>query len=97
MPWFGVIKHPFTRRDIELFAPAKPGVYALWNGQQWIYVGEANNLRQRLLEHVGVPGTCLSSHTPTAFGVELHDAQQIAARRDELIAEFRPACNQAVG
>ncbi|MGE0705270.1 MAG: hypothetical protein AB7F99_15495 [Vicinamibacterales bacterium] len=74
-PWFGAIEHPFTRWHVELYAPPRPGVYALRTADRWISIGESESVQQRLLEHVLAPDAGIASHAPTMFGVELLRAE----------------------
>ena len=50
MPW----RHPqtadFTRLAIVATVPSEPGVYALYESETCVFVGEAWNLKARLLE-----------------------------------------------
>lgn len=81
-------------------APHESGVYAIFNAQQWIYVGESGDLQARLLEHLnGSDTTAISikSHNPTGFLFELVPAVARLGRQNQLISELRPVCNQKLG
>ena len=41
----------FRRDNLETLIPNKPGVYIFWSGRYCIYVGQATDLRGRLLTH----------------------------------------------
>jgi excinuclease UvrABC nuclease subunit len=41
----------FSRSNIELNAPTKAGIYTFWSGKYCVYVGQAKNIRERLLTH----------------------------------------------
>ncbi len=67
-------------------APAEPGVYALWNGDEVIYYGRAYNgatIRSRLLEHY-------ESRTPAShYSWEI--TSEPALREMELLREYQAA------
>jgi hypothetical protein len=76
-------------------APAEPGVYALWHGEEVIYYGRAFNgatIRSRLLEHYErrTPATHYSwevSHEPAARELELlREYQELYGRLPRLNA-----------
>lgn len=97
MPFSGG-RYRFTRTMVE-GAPADPGVYALWEGEELIYYGSAcgaMTLQQALAEHLsGRAGPCTGS--ATHYGWEI--ALDPAAREAELLQEYerrcrrRPRCN----
>lgn len=48
---------PYTKSEVKKYVPAKAGVYVLWvklkNGKwRCFYVGQASDLRDRLLDHL---------------------------------------------
>lgn len=83
----------FTREEIAGNVPADSGVYALFNSDAWIYVGEAANLRVKLLEHLAGDNPCINSHEPTGFQFELWPADRRSTRRGQLIIQMVPLCN----
>lgn len=76
-----------------------PGVYAIlkWTGTQWIvlYVGEAENLKQRLSGHHRQ--TCFDRNgwTHLAFLHESSGVRRLAIERDVMEA-YQPTCNKEV-
>lgn len=88
---------PFTEASIRANAPNTSGTYAIYRTEAWIYFGESNDLQRRLLEHLREAGTCIHRQAPTGFQVEVAAAQQRVVRQNQLIAQFRPACNQMLG
>lgn len=67
-------------------APAEPGVYALWNGDEVIYYGRAYHgatIRSRLLEHYE------SRAKATHYSWEI--TAEPAARESELLREYQDA------
>ena len=87
----------YNRVSILANAPAASGVYALYNPQSWIYVGEGKDIRARLLDHLNGDSACLTQVNPTGFQFELCPADRRVARQDELIVALSPACNQRLG
>ena len=72
----------FTRQNVKNEAPSKPGLYLLLfetpTGYEVFYVGQSNNLKRRLLEHLKQPttpnGLYRQSHAlnPTSSNVRNH-------------------------
>ena len=97
-PWAGTQVWPFTKDGILANTPNASGVYALWTGETWVYVGESNDILRRLLELFGNPGPCIAKYVALVFGYELFSTEaQRVARQDQLIRELLPACNQPLG
>ena len=96
MPWNNPNSYPFNQQGV-MQAPARSGVYALYTSQQWIYVGESNDIQRRLLEHLRGDNPCITRSRPTSFSYELCDENQRVARQNQLIVELRPTCNQMLG
>jgi hypothetical protein len=67
-------------RIVVLGAPADPGVYSLWNGDEVVYYGRAGSIRARLLEHVA------RAAGATHYSWEV--AADPAAREAELLADY---------
>ena len=83
----------YDRASVTSHAPGVPGVYALWNRDVWVYVGETDDIRKRLLEHVSGSNECIASGHPTAFGFELiNDPVERIARQAALIRDLMPIC-----
>lgn len=61
-------------------APAEPGVYALWDGDELVYYGRANSLRGQLLEHL--------ERGPQATHYSWELSADPARREAELLREF---------
>jgi predicted GIY-YIG superfamily endonuclease len=86
----------FNDASIRMNAPAQSGVYALYRADAWVYIGESENIRKRLLEHLNGVGdnAGILAARPTGFAFELWPAHQRVARQDALIAELRPIANR---
>ena len=98
MPWAGTQVWPFTKHGILANTPNASGVYALWTGETWVFIGESNDILRRLLELFVSPRPCLAKYVRLVFGYELVSTEaQRVARQDQLIRELVPACNQPLG
>jgi hypothetical protein len=70
------------------------GVYGISNAQEWIFVGEADNIQDALLDHLRDVGTELMKRQPTGFVFEICDGSRRIARQDRLVLEYEPTCNR---
>ena len=52
MPFEQVVPYPLTTGAIRTYAPATSGVYGISNAQEWIYIGETDNIQGALLTHL---------------------------------------------
>lgn len=89
--WF-----PFNRETVLRLAPKESGVYGLAT-DKWIYAGESKDIEERLLQHLAGDNECINRSRPTLFSWEPWPANQRVARQNQVIAEFRPSCNQMFG
>jgi excinuclease UvrABC nuclease subunit len=97
MPWNGSTGYSFNDESIIANASTLSGVYALYRENQWIYIGESGNIRDRLLEHRRrQENPCIVRSMPTHFAYELVAVNRVA-RQNALILELRPSCNQRLG
>ena len=96
MPFERTLPRSFTASSVRNFAPAASGVYGLSNAREWIYVGESDNIQAALFEHLSNPESELMRLAPRGFVLETCDGAKRLARRERLIAEYRPLCNQRV-
>lgn len=89
----------FTRQGIEWLAPNQKGCYGLIQqkaaGPAWVYVGKADDVRARLLQHLNGDNPCINNYPPTHFLTEITQAND--AREKMLIVEYDPHCNKKVG
>ena len=98
MAWNGSGRFDFTEASILAYAPEGSGVYALFNENQWIYIGEGQDIKARLLQHRrDSHNACVNRYSPAYFAYEAVAATQRVARQDQLILEFRPLCNMRLG
>ncbi len=84
--------YKWNREAILSSAPARPGVYGLFNAL-WIYIGDADDIRARLLEHADGDNPCISHYRPSGFAFELIDDDGRTTRRDEIAEQLEPLCN----
>ncbi len=94
---FTTTSRPFTQQDIESLKPGQKGVYGIFKPNEWIYIGKATDLRERMLQHIsGNDGNpCILRQKPTSWIAEV--TNDIDARERQLILEFNPICNRQVG
>jgi hypothetical protein len=77
-------------------APDNPGVYALWQDGEMIYLGRAASIRQSLTAHLERPDPCVRPSTHYSWELALSPE----AREAEILAHFRqrhgrlPRCNR---
>lgn len=72
------------------------GVYAIINNsKQVIYIGQTDNLRRRMNEHLNDTTHCMHRYGPSLVGFQAiqDEATRLTVER-ELINQFRPPCNQ---
>jgi|SRR5581483_1466121 len=96
-PWLNKVGWPFNAPSITANAPARCGVYGLYVGQQWIYFGESNDIQRRLSEHLADTAHAIHRYSNVHFSFETCSAAEKVNRQNELIAAFRPPCNQMLG
>jgi hypothetical protein len=86
-------RHRFERESIELDAPESSGVYGLFSAL-WIYIGDTDNIRARLLEHFDGDDhdPCIAHHQPTGFAFELIPPVDRSRRKEQLLKELLPIC-----
>ena len=78
-------------------APENAGLYALWQDGEMIYLGRADSIRARLLDHLqGRLSPCTQPATHYSWELSLRPAK----RESELLEAFRkrhgrlPRCNE---
>ena len=91
-------RYRLTRTMVD-GAPAEPGVYALWEDDELIYLGRASGItiRARLIEHL-LHGVCPCAARATHYGWELAlrpDARELELLQELLARDGRlPRCNE---
>jgi excinuclease UvrABC nuclease subunit len=85
--------YPWSRDSVVENAPRRAGVYGLYSAL-WIYVGEAEDVRKRLMEHCNGDNSCITKCAPNHFVFELIDNRTARERRcRELVRQHGPLCN----
>lgn len=94
MPFAAILPRPYSVRSIREFAPPLSGVYGLSSGQEWVYIGESDNIQEALLLHLQAMEPMIRERGPTGFVYEVCDRSSRARRLDRLVFEYEPACNR---
>ncbi len=84
---------PLTPAGILAGAPEESGVYAIHTPTRWVLIGDGDNVRQALFDHLNAPDEPLDSFHPLSFSWEAAAPSERGALRDSLIAQLRPVCN----
>jgi hypothetical protein len=82
----------FAYRAVSERAPSASGVYTIYTSRRWLYVGESDDIRQSLFQHLNEPGRCLAGRGPLSFSFELVSAAQRPGRQRALVAVLAPEC-----
>ena len=96
MPFDRIVPHPLTAASVQIYAPAVSGVYGISNAQEWIYIGETDNIQAALMGHLQDWSAQVMKKHPTGFVCEVCDGLRRPARQDRLIVEYGPACNTPI-
>ena len=65
MAYEGSETYAFAYQAVQAKAPNASGVYTIYSSQQWIYVGEGDDIRQSLFGHLNEPSACISRRGPS--------------------------------
>jgi len=95
MPFVQQTPRSFTQQYVEALNPDQVGVYGLFKGNTWLYVGKGD-IRQRLLAHLNGDNASITYHAPTHWVDEVIQGDP-SKREQQLILELQPICNQRVG
>ena len=88
--------YAFAYQAVQQTAPSASGVYTIYTPQQWVYVGESDDLRQSLLQLLNERnGHCMARWGPLWFSFETVPSTNRASRLQALVTALRPACNPA--
>ncbi len=102
-PWSSFYT-PFNEAEVKRVVPTSAGVYALWvhykNGR-WdcFYVGKAENLEKRLLEHLAdaEPNDCIKENRKYKCGfcwMEISTEAERSGAEKFLYDKLKPECNK---
>jgi hypothetical protein len=86
-------KFRFQRESILLNAPESSGVYGLYSAV-WIHLGEADNIRTRLLEDLSGDDPGIRIYQPSGFAFEVVSPAERSRRLQELVIELEPLCRR---
>jgi hypothetical protein len=81
----------FQLDSVMTSAPEASGVYGLFNGL-WVYIGETDNIRERILKHLDGDLPCISRYRPSGFAFELVSPAARRLRLEYLIEKYQPFC-----
>ena len=95
MPFDQRIPRPLMPVAVHTYAPTTSGVYGISNADEWIYIGETDDIQGALLEHLREDDTSLMRRRPTGFVFEVCGANRWS-RQDHLVAEYAPYCNRGM-
>ena len=93
MPFENYVARNFSNISVQGYAPASSGVYGLSSAREWIYIGETDNIRAMLLQHLAEVNSAVSSRKPTGFTFEVCAENARVERQNRLIKELGPVCN----
>src|SRR6266566_685949 len=96
MPFSSATGFSFSESGIATYAPRESGVYGIFNGTEWVYIGEARDMEARLYEHLrgqSDQSARILRRNPTHFIFEKCDAATRVTREAALIRELNPVCN----
>ena len=94
MPFAEFAARSFNTPSVHKNAPESSGVYGLSNAREWLFVGQGNNIRAQLLEHLNEADTALMAQKPKGFAFELCPPAELIRREDALVRELEPRCNR---
>jgi hypothetical protein len=94
MPFDHYVASIFSDLAIRRFAPDSSGIYGLSNAKEWVFVGQADNIKAALLAHLQETDTPISERVPTGFAYELCASGSRHARFERMILELEPICNR---
>jgi len=97
------IRYPWNKENVNRYTPERGGVYRLIyesSGKYYVfYVGQSNNLRRRLIEHLSPfePDACIRRHLQqhTCYFRFIIIESEFERRMEEgtEIREYNPSCN----
>jgi len=96
MPFSQLIPRRLLPEAVKKYAPSESGVYGVSNAQEWVYIGETDNIQGALLDHLALSHTPLMDRQPTGFVFEVCDPATRWPRLDRLVSEYAPYCNQGL-
>jgi len=86
--------YTLSYRAVREMAPRASGVYTLSTPQQWMYVGEGDDIQQSLFQHLNEPKACMTRSGPLSFSFEIAPPAERMARQRALVGTLAPTCNR---
>lgn len=96
---------PYDEAQVRMSAPTEPGVYVLWvrredGGWSLFYVGKADNLESRLLNHLSdnEPNSCIKRNVQDTCGfrwIAVTMENERSGAEKYLYDVIKPECNLA--
>lgn len=93
MPFEQFTVRSLTPVSVRTNAPSASGVYGICNANEWVYIGETENIQTSLLAELQERDSAILRRRPTGFVFELCPPAERAARQLQLIGHYRPVCN----
>jgi hypothetical protein len=84
--------HPFSYGVIMANAPRTSGIYGFFNATERIYVGAADNIYRKLMEHLFENDTPVKRRDPTGFVFEICSAEERSGLNAVFTSRYRPVC-----
>jgi len=98
MPFVKQESREFSNKNVEILNPNQSGIYGIFNTESWIYIGKAEDIRKRLLEHLNGDNPCILKYSNLSWvGEVINDQKKREDREKELILELDPTCNRKIG
>ncbi len=97
MAFEGLPAYAFTAEGVLEGAPEDSGIYAIFTPTHWVFIGDADDMRGALFDHLNTPRNCIDKYHPLSFSCEVVSRRGREVQRDALIAELRPTCNEFGG
>lgn len=94
MPFDSLVPYAFSLISVQRNAPPLSGLYGISNAREWLLIGETDNIKATLIDHLQGTHTPLLERGPTGFAFELCVSYNRLARQNRLVQEYEPVCNQ---
>lgn len=91
--------YKYDKTTVNSTAPADSGVYGIFRQNDWVYWGEAVNIRDRLVQHLDSDwreNPCIPNNHPTGFCFELVKQARVKLQ-DYYILMKGSLCNKKLG
>ena len=82
-------------RAVQDRAPEVSGIYAIFTARRWLHIGETDDIRRSLLDHLNDPDVVrLAESGPLSFSFEVVAPAGRVARRRALIERLAPGLGE---